>query len=445
VVKTFYDTLAIEENRCPEGCMICQEVCRETAGIAGTGCSGIKPIHLPQLGVHTALTCNQCGEPVCMDNCPTGAISKGAGDGVVRIDQGKCLGCGMCSLVCPYGGIHYSQEQRRTFKCDLCGGVAKCAEACPEGVIKLARSREVALRLQDDQLRRGTPLCLGCPAELALRFTLRVLGKDTVLFGAPGCAVLLICGMGTRTYCLLPSHMTNMTNLPSTAAGYKRYLRKLGKDVKCVCFAGDGCFADVGFQPLSGAAERGENIIAICYDNEGFMNTGIQRSGTTSYLSWTTTTPVGVRKRGKERPAKNMPLIMAAHDIPYVATATIGFPEDYAEKLNRAMEVKDGMSYIHLLSPCPTGWRFSTALAIEVCRLAVETNYFPLWEYAEGRYRFTYQPKKPRPIADFLRTMRKFDHLTERDVGEIQALVDRRLETIRSLAHMGESEGGDLS
>ncbi len=444
-MRTFYDTLRIEENRCPEGCAVCQEACARTAPDAAPKCSGIKPIHLPEVKLHTAITCNQCGEPVCEENCPTGAITKSQADGIVRIDQSRCLGCGLCDLVCPYGGIDYNAGERRAFKCHQCDGEPRCVEACPEGVLSLVRSRAVTEYLHEDQLRPGTPLCLGCPAELGLRFTLKVLGEDTFLFGAPGCAVLLICGMGTQTYCLLPSHMTNMTNLPSTAAGLKRYYKKIGKDVKCVCFAGDGCFADVGFQPLSGAAERGENIIAICYDNEGFMNTGIQRSGTTSYLSWTTTTPVGTKKRGKQMPSKNMPLIMAAHEIPYVATASMGFPEDYARKLTKAMEVKDGMSYIHLISPCPTGWRFSTASAIDVCQLAVETNYFPLWEYERGQYRFSYLPKKPRPIGEFLRLMRKFDHLNEEEIQEVQALVNRRLATIRSLAQMTACQGGDAS
>jgi len=395
---------------------------------------------LPERGHFSVAVCNQCGEPVCEAYCPTGAISKDKEDGVVRIDQERCLGCGLCALSCPYGGIDYEPISGRTQKCDLCDGEPKCADACPSETITFRKSREVVKHFKKDQLQKGTPLCLGCPAELALRLTLRVLGKDTFLFGAPGCAVLTICGMGTQTYTLIPSHMTNMTNLPSTAAGLKRYYKKIGRDVQCVCFAGDGCFADVGFQPLSGAAERGENIINICYDNEGYMNTGIQRSGTTSYLSWTSTTPVGKKRRGKQMPPKNMPLIMAAHDIPYVATATIGYPEDYTGKLLKAMAVKDGMSYIHLLSPCPTGWRSSTDSAIDICRLAVETNFFPLWEFERGTYRFTHQVKRPKPIGEYLKCMKKYGHLDSGQVEEVQSLVDKRFATIRSLTMLGSFE-----
>jgi phenylglyoxylate dehydrogenase beta subunit len=273
-------------------------------------------------------------------------------------------------------------------------------------------------------------------AELSLRFSMKVLGKETVLFGAPGCAVLLICGMGTKTYCKVPTHMTNMTNLPSTAAGFKRYHQKKGNDVQCVCFAGDGCFADVGFQPLSGAAERGDNLITICYDNEGYMNTGIQRSGTTPYLSWTTTTPVGIKKKGKQMPPKNMPLIMAAHDIPYVATATIGFPEDYAKKLKKAMAIKDGLSYIHLFTPCPTGWRAPPESGIDICRLAVETNSFPLWEYERGGYRFTHHVRNEKPVSEYLRLMRKYSHLKEAEIEEIQQQVNERFEVVQALVEM---------
>jgi phenylglyoxylate dehydrogenase beta subunit len=435
-MTSFYNTLNIREESCPPGCTLCETLCRSREGNRPQVCSGIRTVHLPEVGFHTAIVCNQCGEPSCEENCPTGAIAKNKEDGVVRIDPSKCLGCGLCAVSCPYGGIDYDPNESRPVKCDLCDGQPACVEGCEQEVLSYLKSREVVKHFKQDELRRGTPLCLGCPAELALRFTLRITGKDTFLFGAPGCAVLTICGVGTQTYTLLPSHMTNMTNLPSTAAGLKRYYSKIGKDVKVVCFAGDGCFADVGFQPLSGAAERGENIICICYDNEGYMNTGIQRSGTTPLLGWTSTTPVGKRRKGKQMPPKNMPLIMAAHDIPYVATATIGFPEDYARKLVRAMAVKDGLSYIHLLSPCPTGWRSSTDSAIDLCRLAVETNFFPLWEFERGTYRFTHRVRKPKPVQEYLRLMGRFSHLREEEVCQVQEWVDRRFNHIRLLTEM---------
>lgn len=441
-MKAFYDTLKIEESGCPAGCTLCEDACRQSRHNIPQDSSGIKTIHLPEVSAHTAVVCNQCGEPVCEECCPTGAIQKASHDGIVRINQDKCLGCGLCSLVCPYGGIEYNPEARQTFKCDLCDGKPRCVDACPNKVITLLQSREVIKYFNKDRFAMGTPLCLGCPAELSLRFTMKVMGEDTYLFGAPGCAVLLICGMGLKSYHDIPAHMSNMTNLPSTAAGFKRYHKKMGKDVRCLCFAGDGCFADVGFQPLSGAAERGENIITICYDNEGYMNTGIQRSGTTPFRSWTTTTPVGVKKKGKQTSPKNMPLIMAAHDIPYVATATIGFPADYARKLTKAMAVKDGMSYIHLFTPCPTGWRAGTDAGIDICRMAVETNSFPLWEYERGTYRFTYTAERPKPMTEYLGLMRKYSHLGKEEIAEIQGLVNKRFNMIKSLTEIQDRNQG---
>jgi phenylglyoxylate dehydrogenase beta subunit len=441
-MRSFYDTLCIREDRCREGCSTCEEACLQPLpGEERRACPSIKVVHLPERQFHSAVVCNQCADPACAACCPSGAVSRSEEDGVVRIDREQCLGCGLCVLACPYGGVDYDPISATASKCDVCNGAPKCAQACPEGAIELLRSREVVEHLHADVFRKGSPLCMGCPAELALRLTMRVMGKDTFLFGAPGCAVLMICGMGTQTYSLVPSHMSNMTNLPSTAAGLKRYYRKKGRDVRCVCFAGDGCFADVGFQPLSGAAERGENIIVICYDNEGFMNTGIQRSGTTPYLSWTSTTPVGKAKRGKHVPSKNMPLIMADHEIPYVATATIGYPEDYIRKLRKAMTVTDGMSYIHLLSPCPTGWKTETNRSIDLSRLAVETNYFPLWECEGGSYRFTQQARKARPAADFLKSMGRFKHLTDEEVETFQGIVDKRFARIQALTGLQEGEG----
>ena len=355
-MNTFYDTLRIEEQLCPAGCTACRDRCsgvRKGKGALGTG---IREVHLSDLGVHLAHTCNQCSEPACLDACPTGAVSKGIADGIVRIDEEKCLGCGLCSLACPYGGIDFHVGSQKAAKCDFCDGNPQCGEACPVNAISVMRARSVVEHFHEDPLLSGSSLCIGCPAETTLRFVLRTMGKETFLFGAPGCGTNVFNGFGIRTMIRIPAHMSNMTTVPSTMTGVKRYYRKMGRDVRCVAFVGDGCATDVGFQPLSGAAERNENIIFICYDNEGYMNTGIQRSSTSPYFGWTSTTPAMGRRKGKTMPAKNVPLIMAAHGIPYVATAVISHPEDLLMKLLKAKAVKDGMSYIHILSPCILGW-----------------------------------------------------------------------------------------
>jgi phenylglyoxylate dehydrogenase beta subunit len=437
-MRTFYDTLKIEENACPPDCSACRKKCEEVKKGKDSDGTGIREVHLTEINFHMAFTCNQCTEPACMDVCPTGAITKSLADGIVRISETKCVGCRLCDLACPYGGIHHDVEQKKASKCDLCGGDPQCISVCPDHLISLMKARSIVEHLHEDQFLMGSPLCSGCPAELALRFVMKVMGKDTFLFGAPGCACLILSGMGTKSMCLVPSHLSNMTNCPSTMAGVKRYYRRIGKDVRCVAFVGDGCAADVGFQSLSGAAERNENIIFITYDNEGYMNTGIQRSSTTPYMGWTFTSPVGKERKGKQMLPKNLPMIMAAHQIPYVATAVIGYPEDLVKKLIKAMAIKDGMSYIHLLSPCIPGWGIDISASIDVCRAAVETNYFPLWEFERGRYRFTYSADKPNPIGEYIRMMRRFSHLDEKDIEEIQAVVNRRFALIKALTQLPE-------
>jgi len=213
--------------------------------------------------------------------------------------------------------------------------------------------------------------------------------------------------------------------------GASRYFRKKGKDALLVAFVGDGTTADIGFQPLSSAAERGEQFIYMCYDNEGYQNTGIQRSSTTPFGAWTMTTQVGTEGSGKTRPAKNVPLLMAMHDIPYTATISISHLEDFARKMEKAKElVKDGLVYIHMLCPCPTGWRAQTEDCIELARMAVDTDYFPLWEAENKEFRFTYRPKSVKPITEFTKMQGRFAHLTKAQLDELQKMVNDKFNRI---------------
>jgi pyruvate/2-oxoacid:ferredoxin oxidoreductase beta subunit len=237
-----------------------------------------------------------------------------------------------------------------------------------------------------------------------------------------------------------------MTGVASSATGITRYYRKLGKNITVVGFTGDGCAADVGFQPISGAAERNENFIYITYDNEGYMNTGIQRSSTTPFGAWTTTTPVGKARRGNETMGKNLPLLMAMHKIPYTATATLSHLEDLAQKLIKAKEKKNkGLAYIHIFCPCPTGWGFATDLAIEVCRRSVRTNYFPLWEAEKGKFRLTRKIDKPRPLKELLEMMSKFAHLTDEEIATLEKEVQERYKLIEGMTQMWPLEESPLT
>lgn len=291
----------------------------------------------------------------------------------------------------------------------------------------------------EDQLAGGVAFCSGCPLELALRLLTKTLGKDIVIVGTPSCSAPVLYGQNIGSWHRLAYCSSVMTGVPSKATGIVRYYRKIGKDITVVCFTGDGCAADVGFQPLSGAAERNENFIYVCYDNEGYMNTGVQRSSTTPLGARTTTTPVGVARKGKETPAKNLPLIMAMHKIPYVATATLSHPEDYVKKLLKAKEIKnEGMAYIHVFSPCPTGWGMATDMTIEVCRMAVRTNFFPLWEAERGRFRFTHTVAQPRPVTEYTKLIRKYRHLTPEELERLQQEVNENYALLRQLTQLGE-------
>ncbi len=421
----YYDTLIVNRENCPPGCNACVEVCRGRNESGGNAV--IHKTDLPEPNFHSVLLCNQCSQPECAQICPTGAITRSPA-GIVAVNGECCIGCGLCTLACPYGGIELNLPQRKAEKCDLCGGNPKCVQACPQGILSLKKARPLIEQLGEDLVSPGLPFCAGCQMELLSRFTLQVLGKEIILFGAPSCAVL-----GERAD--VATYGCLMTNVPSSMTGVKRYYDRIGKDVTCVALVGDGTTADIGFQPLSAAAERGEKILYICYDNEGYMNTGIQRSSTTPLGGWTTTTPLGKKGRGKEKVPKDVPLLMAMHEIPYVATATLAFLDDYAAKLKKAREaLREGMAYIHVLCPCPTGWRSPSETSLELCRTAVETNYFPLWEAEYGEIRFTHEVSHPKPVSEFTKGMGRFAHMSENEIERLQNYVDHRHRKIKKLA-----------
>ena len=432
--KQLYDILVAEYGHCPETCFLCEQACAKRYN----GRASIVALHLPELGFHGVVKCNQCSEPRCMEVCPTGAITKSEADGVVRITEEKCIGCGLCTLACPYGGVYYDPERGKAYKCDDCDGEPECVTGCSYGMLTFVRARQALECLGEPVLVKGTLNCGGCGVDLSIRIATTFFGKNTIFAAGPGCGAVCLLSATDGVTIQAPTVITYMTNAPGIMTGVKRYFQHIGEDINCVLFAGDGMTADVGFQSLSGAAERGENIIYICLDNEAYMNTGVQRSGTTPYLAWTTTTPVGEVIQGKQREAKYMPLLMAFHGTPYVATACVAYLEDYLQKLAKAKAVKNGMAYIHVFAPCPTGWRASMDSAIELGRMAVETNYFPLWEVVNGKFSFTYRPKSTRPIIEYTQLAGRFRHLSEDQLGEFQEMVNSRLKLLESLVLMSE-------
>jgi pyruvate ferredoxin oxidoreductase beta subunit len=195
----------------------------------------------------------------------------------------------------------------------------------------------------------------------------------------------------------------------------------LAKDqnINVFAVAGDGGTADIGFASLSGAAERNDDGVYFCFDNEAYMNTGVQRSSQTPINSWTTST-----LEGKPQPKKNLPMIMASHGIPYVATASVGFPHDFVSKAEKARDMQGGFRYLHVQGACSAGWRFPENKSIEISRLAVDCGIWLLYEIEEGEFKLTYKPTPRKPVKAYLSKQGRFSHLNETDIDKIQAQVD---------------------
>ncbi len=267
----------------------------------------------------------------------------------------------------------------------------------------------------------GQLSCAGCGATLTMRFFLKALGEKTVLV-IPACCWSVIDGPMPYSSVKVPLYHTAFEAAASTAAGVKAALVKRGDtETTVVAWAGDGGTFDIGIQALSACAERNTDFIYVCYDNEAYMNTGIQRSSATPFKAWTTTTPEDFPK---EDPKKNMVEIMAAHQIPYTATASIGYPEDLMKKVEKAKGIK-GTRFLHILAPCPPGWKTSNEQTISFARQAVDTCVFPLFEVERGvKYTITYKPSEKVPVSKYLSRQGRFRHLTKEDVEKIQEGVD---------------------
>jgi len=286
----------------------------------------------------------------------------------------------------------------------------------------------------EDQFSPGVAFCAGCALELNVRYVARIMGKNTVLVGTPSCSAPVLNGQNTAAWHKLGHYACTMTGVASSATGLTRYYQKAGIEANVVCFTGDGCAQDIGFQTMSGAAERNEKMVYICYDNEGYMNTGIQRSSATPYGASTSTTPVGAARKGKTTGKKDLPMIMSMHDIAYVATATLSHLEDFAQKLEKAKEKsKEGFVYLHVFCPCLVGWKIPMDGSIQVCRAAVRTNYFPLWESENGQYRITQKVAKPKPIDELTKLMGKFKHMGSEELTVLQKMVDKRFGIVQAL------------
>ena len=284
----------------------------------------------------------------------------------------------------------------------------------------------------------GSAACPGCPATIALRIVYKALGRNMIKV-VPACCTAVIESLHPNTSFNIPTMNIAFEAAAAGASGVEAALRKQGKtDTTVVAWAGDGGTYDIGIQALSGALERQTNFIYICYNNQIYSNTGIQRSGATPYAAWTTTT-VG----GKHEFRKEMGEIVLAHHIPYAAQACISYPEDLFNKVRKAKDIK-GPKYIEILAPCPPGWRFAMEKTVEMGTLAVETGAWALYEFENekmtfnGRSKLILEKKIDRkPVEEWIRYQGRFRHLfapvkDEKSIKEIEDHIDRIWDRYRS-------------
>jgi pyruvate/2-oxoacid:ferredoxin oxidoreductase beta subunit len=272
----------------------------------------------------------------------------------------------------------------------------------------------------------GHTACPGCGAAIAMRLLLKALGDKTMMV-LPACCWSVIAGPYPQSALKIPVIHSAFETGGAVASGVRAALDMKGDtETTVVTWAGDGGTFDIGFQSLSGAVERNENFIYVCYDNEAYMNTGIQRSSSTPYGAWTMTTPGADWKKLRK---KNIVEVLVAHRIPYVATANIAFPEDLVHKAQKAKAIK-GSRFIHIFASCPTGWRIPSEMSIKIARMAVQTNIFPLYEVENGiRYTINYKPKEYN-IREYFKLQGRFRHLTDKDLDQIQEMVDEDWELL---------------
>lgn len=290
--------------------------------------------------------------------------------------------------------------------------------------------RITAKNITENEFFYGHKACAGCGGSLAVRMALKTLGERTFIALPAGC--MSAVGFNFPQLCFSNNAIiSTFAGTGSILTGIAAGAKSLGlKDYHVLGMAGDGGTADIGIQALSGAIDRKDKVIYICYDNEAYMNTGIQKSSLTPYGARTTTTPAGEHVHGNLKNKKNMFEIVAAHDIPYAATASIGYLEDFINKVKKASEV-DGPSYIHVIAPCQTGWGIPVNRTIEAAKDIVDCGLWYLAEYYDGEFHLNKDPKEFTSVPEYLKSQSRFKHLTDEDIKIIEKGRDKKWDKIR--------------
>ena len=295
-------------------------------------------------------------------------------------------------------------------------------------------SKPIPLNKLEEQeyITPANSACQGCAGSIVARIVSKVIGKDMVRQEVACCGP----AFGNITQPVFYGEIFEGAGAMMT--GFTRAFKQAEReDIRVTGIIGDGGTTDIGFQGLSAAAERDEDMLWVCYDNEAYMNTGGQRSSATTKYATTTTTPLGEFSRGKKEQKKPLPLLVAMHRVPYTATASVAYPEDFIGKLSYAKPVK-GFRFIQVSAPCPTGWRFDPRYSVKVAKEMVLSGLWPMYEVAEGTLKLSLKPKELKPVKDVLRSQGRFRHITDDEVDEIQGWVDE------NWARLLEKDGGPV-
>jgi len=298
---------------------------------------------------------------------------------------------------------------------------------------------------KEDYVTCGHRACQGCAEVLAMRLVHKAMGKNTIAASATGCMEIISSPYPESSWNIPWIHVAfeNSASVCSgIEAGYKALMRKgryPKRKINFVAYGGDGATADIGLQFVSGAMERGHHMVYVCYDNEAYMNTGIQRSSSTPFGAATTTSPAGKVHKGQATWKKNVVEIMAAHNIPYVATINPSYPFDLFTKVQKAINTP-GPAYLHTYASCPTGWRMRPELAVQIGRLAVETGVFPLYEVENGKYKITHEIDEFRPLRDYLKPQGRFRHLTDAAIDASEQRLHEEYAHLAAKAEMTSKE-----
>ncbi len=278
----------------------------------------------------------------------------------------------------------------------------------------------------EELLQPGIASCQGCGASLAMKLAMKGLGKRTVIV-FPACCWAVTVGCYPYSSMQVPVIHCPFETAAVVASGVYAGLERRGeKDFIVMAWAGDGGTFDIGIQSLSGVAERNENILFVCYDNEAYMNTGIQRSSATPVGAWTTTTPAGSIKK---EPKKDIEKIMLGHHIPYMATASIAYPDDMYTKFKKVRNIM-GAKFIHVLSPCPPGWGIDPSKTVQIARLATQSKIFPIYEVENGNHKINIYPKSDIDVKEYVQAQGRFRLMSEEMVSAVQESVDREWEDL---------------